>query len=369
MTIIHISTAESWRGGEQQIAYLISGLTKLNINQIVCCPAGSPLSKFCSENAIPLVNYRKKSGFSIGLAFKITYLCRKSVRPVLHVHDSQSHSSAFFSTAFLMNKTPVVVHRRVSFEVGKGLPSRLKYNHNAVFKIICVSDYVKNIVQANLRNTEKAITLYDGINMDRFEVKPSPNYLRNKYNLSNQNRLIGNISALTAEKDLFTFVDTAALLSANRPDLRFFILGDGPLKEKIIKYIADNNLADKIFLTGFIENIPEILPELDLILFTSVMEGLGTSLLDAFACKIPVVSTDAGGIPEIVLNNITGLTCGIRQVPELTLCVEKLLDDNVLRNNLTENAYNFVKGFTIEKMSLKILDVYKQAIEKYYTRN
>jgi len=56
-------------------------------------------------------------------------------------------------------------------------------------------------------------------------------------------------------------------------------------------------------------------------------------------------------------------------VPELTLCVEKLLDDNVLRNNLTENAYNFVKGFTIEKMSLKILDVYKQAIEKYYTRN
>ena len=90
MTIIHISTAESWRGGEQQIAYLLSGIKELDISQHVCCPANSPLSKFCNVNSIPVINYQKKSGFSLTLFLLITNVCRKSDKPVIHVHDSQA---------------------------------------------------------------------------------------------------------------------------------------------------------------------------------------------------------------------------------------------------------------------------------------
>ena len=60
-------------------------------------------------------------------------------------------------------------------------------------------------------------------------------------------------------------------------------------------------------MTGFRKDIPKILPELDIFLFSSKTEGLGTSLLDAFACQVPVVATNAGGVPELIIHEKTGL--------------------------------------------------------------
>jgi glycosyltransferase involved in cell wall biosynthesis len=117
-------------------------------------------------------------------------------------------------------------------------------------------------------------------------------------------------------------------------------------------------------MTGFLDNIPDILPELDLFLFTSISEGLGTTLLDAFACRIPVVSTNAGGIPEIVKNNITGLIAGVQQPLDLAVNIEKILADKELKSRLVENAFASVHGFSAEIMAHKTIEIYRDALLK-----
>lgn len=362
MTIIHISSALSWRGGEQQIAYLLLELSKSNIHQIVICPKDSPLFHFCIKNSIKVKPFRKRSGFDPWLAFQITQLCRKADKPILHAHDSHAHTAAFLSAFLWMNKTPIIVHRRVGFSVKKSVLSSLKYNHNSITRIICISEYVRQMVNSSLVKPDKTRMVYDGIDLNKFSGQPNNHFLRNRFHLNENHILIGNISAITAEKDYITFVDTAEILLTNDPDLRFFIIGEGVQKEFINEYIRGKGIADKIFMTGFLDTIQDILPELDLVLFTSINEGLGTSLLDAFACRIPVAATNAGGIPEIVQDHKTGLAVGIKKPKEMALAVEEILNNQKLKNELVENAFQMVQQFSTERMASEILKIYHEIL-------
>lgn len=362
MTIIHISSALSWRGGEQQIAYLLLELSKSNIHQIVICPKDSPLFHFCIKNSITVKPFRKKSGFDPWLAFQITQICRKADKPILHAHDSHAHTAAFLSAFLWMNKTPIIVHRRVGFSVKKSVLSSLKYNHNSITRIICISEYVRRMVNSSLVKPDKTNIVYDGIDLHKFTGQTDTHFLRNKFQLGDNHILIGNISAITAEKDYITFVDTAEILLTNRRDIRFIIIGEGSQKEFINEYIRGKGIADKIFMTGFLDNIQDILPELDLVLFTSVNEGLGTSLLDAFACRIPVVSTNAGGIPEIVQDHKTGLTVEIKKPKKMALAVEEILNNQELKKELVENAFLMVQQFSTERMASAILKIYHEIL-------
>jgi glycosyltransferase involved in cell wall biosynthesis len=130
-------------------------------------------------------------------------------------------------------------------------------------------------------------------------------------------------------------------------------MGEGPLMVEIAEYVNSKKLNHHIFFNGFEKNILPLLNELDLFLITSTTEGLGTSILDAFACKIPVVATNAGGIPELIQNQKTGLLSPIKNAINLAENIEQVLMNNKLKNELIENAFlslnNFSKSTTAEK--------------------
>lgn len=358
MTILHVSTAISWRGGEQQVAYLLLELKKREIDQIVLCPENSVLAHFCAQNEIPVAHFHKRSGFDLLLALKITQLCRKYKKPVIHAHDSHAHTATVLSGLLWMNKTPVVIHRRVSFKLKKSLLSQFKYTYHHIKHIICVSQSVKEIIDQQYTNALKSSVIYDAIDQKKFENIPAQNYLCNTYNIEKQHIIIGNISALTTEKDLYTFIDTAEILLKENQNFHFFILGEGKEREKIQAYIEHKALQGKVILTGFIHNPYLILPEFDVFLFTSINEGLGTSILDAMACKVAVVATRAGGIPEIVKHNITGLCVEPKNASKLAEAVNQLITDQSLNDTLIQNAFEMLKDFSVSEMCEKTLEVY-----------
>ena len=92
---------------------------------------------------------------------------------------------------------------------------------------------------------------------------------------------------------------------------------------------------------------------------TSQTEGLGTSILDAFACQVPVVATAAGGIPELVIDRHTGMLCPIKDPENLAKAVLEVYKDTDLRKQLVKNASNYLLSFTKELMADKVLKVYK----------
>ena len=115
-------------------------------------------------------------------------------------------------------------------------------------------------------------------------------------------------------------------------------------------------------MTGFRQDIPQILPELDIFLITSKTEGLGTSILDALACNVPVVAAQAGGIPEIIIDQQTGLSAPVGDSTKLAQQVNYLLQNPVLKNQLIRNATKHLEAFTTATMANKTLNVYEKVL-------
>lgn len=362
MKILHVSTPKGWRGGEQQVAYLALALREAGTDQVVMCREGGSLEERLRKESIPCIPFRSRGVAGISLAYAIHRACTDSGFDILHAHDSHAHSSAILAATIFGNKTPVLVSRRVDFPVSDSFFSRYKYNHPAVRRIICVSEKIRAITAPAIRAAERLIVVYDGIDTDRFRISIDKRKLRRELGLPDDVRLIGNISALADHKDHPTFIRTAAEVLRKHPSSHFIIVGKGPEEQTIRSLIAASGHAANIHLLGFRDDVPEIMKSLDLFLMTSSSEGLGSTVLDAFAAGVPVVATAAGGIPEIVTDGVTGLLAPVKDHARLAAAIERVLTDDSLHESLARNATATCAGFTFREMARKTREVYEDVL-------
>jgi L-malate glycosyltransferase len=361
VTILHISTASSWRGGEQQLANLIKANKDL-CNNLVLCAKGSEMQKHCLKNDISFFAFNTSFGGRYRAGFLLKSLCQKYPVSLIHCHDSHAHTIAVTASILGLN-LPVVVHRRVDFPIGRSWFSSYKYNHPAIAGYICVSDAIREIMLASLKPAKKVITIHSAIDFDRFKhAGTDPSKLKKELGLPDDSILIGNTAALAPHKDYVTFVRTAELLVSNHPDWHFVIIGNGPLRQQLAQLIGTKKLGNNITLAGFRSDLPELLGGLDVFLMTSKTEGLGTSLLDAFYVGVPVVATRAGGIPELVEDGNTGLLADVADAEALAAKVEILIRDVELKKMIVSNARKKVSDFGYEIMAKKVHAFYNEIL-------
>ena len=213
-----------------------------------------------------------------------------------------------------------------------------------------------------LSQPEKAVTVHSGIDLSRFDGVSKVAGLRTAYGIPDTTPLVGNVSALAPHKDLITFVRTAASFFSKGGNAVFFIVGEGGEREKIESEINLLGLEDKLILTGFRKDVPAVLKELDVFLITSETEGLGTTVLDSFASGLPVVATRAGGIPESVIDNETGILCPIRDHEALSDALIRLIDDRSLQERLVGNAKKHLMKFSKEETAKRTLSIYEEVL-------
>lgn len=360
--VLQISSIKTWRGGEQQVAYLALELRKLGKESFMVVAKGSKLQEFCQENGFQFATLNFGNGFNLFAARKLKHICDRYQIDLIHMQCSPSHTLAVFSN-LMGNKAKMVLSRRVDFPIRDNLFSVKKYNYDAIKKILCVSDKINEIITPVIKNPDKIETIYSGIDLNKFSTLKD-NILRQQYHIDKENLLIGNVASMANHKDYFTFINTAEILIKSGLKAKFLVIGDdGGEERQIRELVKTKHLEDDIIFTGFRTDIPKILSELDVFLFTSKEEGLGTSVLDAMACKVPVVATRAGGIPEMVENGYNGFLCGIQNPQELADAVQKVVKNSQIRQTIIENASTTVLNFTKEKTALKTLACYNQIID------
>ena len=357
--ILHVSTPHSWRGGEQQLFYLVQQLKKMQVPQQVLAPTQSVLVQKFRESGLPVVPQSKAGPWDLRFARAIAQEAQKCKAAFVHVHDSQAHTFALLAQLFFGLKASLIVHRRVDFMVGQSFFSRWKYNHKGVAGIICVSQLVRSMMAQVLRKPEVLEVIYDGIDPHRFQT-PAPGILRAAYQIPADTLLIGNIAALTQQKDYFTFLRTVQVLKKNGLNARYFVIGDGHQKAALQDFCSSLGLMADVIFTGFRTDIPQVLPELDVLLFSSETEGLGTTILDAFAAGVPVVTTDAGGITEVAHHMENAWVAPVKDAEALANGVLQLTAHPELRLTFVRNAKATVEAFTFEKMASATALYYKK---------
>lgn len=364
MRILHLSSPLTWRGGEQQIAWLAEELRAAEVEQFFMCPAGSALQKYTARESFSCFSYRKIFALNPFPPFLLKKICRKKRIDLIHIHDSHAHTLAWMSAAWAGNSVPWVLSRRVDFPVKAKAATLWKYNHPLLKRIICVSEAVRAATAPAVQNTQKLTVVYDGIDSDRFTESAS-DILRTEFGLPPSARLIVNVAALSPQKDYLTFLRAAKIILTNRRDVHFFLIGgDGGAEGAIRNFIEKNNLGRAVTLTGFRRDVSVILPEADVFLFTSQTEGMGTAVLDALTARVPTVATRAGGIPEYLVHEKNALTVAVGDANDAAAQVLRLLKNEDLREKLRKNGTRTAERFSKAAMAHHTLAVYRDILLK-----
>lgn len=359
MTILHVSTPASWRGGEQQVAYLATALQSMGIEQVILCPEGSVLATRMLEASVPVATFEKRGILDLLLARSIFRLSKGKSFDIIHCHDSHAHSAAVLAAAHYGVKAPVIVSRRVDFPVSSNPLSRWKYNHPSIKRIICVSQTIRDITAPAIKDVSKLAVVHSGIDLHKYDQPKGNRKLISELSLNESTKIVGNLSALADHKDYPTFLRTAEKVISADPSVHFIIAGKGNEEKRIMKMISDLHLNANVHMLGFRDDIVDVMQSLDVFLITSATEGLGTIVLEAFAAGVPVVATRAGGIPEMVEDGVTGLLAPIGDADALAAATMRILHQPGLGKELTSHASQKVQKFSYQATAEKTLGIYR----------
>ncbi|MBN2401405.1 MAG: glycosyltransferase family 4 protein [Spirochaetes bacterium] len=358
LPIIHLNTADSWRGGEKQAFYLTSSLHQRGFVTYCICQKNSPLHEMLSENRLPHFPVRMRSELDIIAAGKISKLLKKTDAKILHMHTSHAHSLGYLANCFY--KVPVnIVSRRVDFKPGKNFFSRLKYGFPD--KYIAVSKAIRDILINYGMSEEKITAVYSGVDLIQYKNIKS-DYLLNEFsmlpNIKKKVKL-ANVAALTHQKDHATLLRAVGIIIKKFNNFILFITGDGELKDSLIKLRDRLGLGDHVIFTGFRNDALNLIDFADIFIMSSRLEGLGTSIIDAMALKKAIIATDTGGIPELIRNEENGILVPRENSEELAGAIVKLIQDKSLRRKLSRCAFKDAQDYSIENTVNKTIDIYR----------
>ena len=295
------------------------------------------------------------------------------------VHTHASKAGALGRKAAIDMKVPVVVHTfhghvfhsyfgKVKTELYKFIERKLAQKSTG---IIAISDLQKkelvNTYQIAHESKVKVIPL--GFDLEKFNrnLSEKRKIVRDKFQISEDQIAIAIIGRLAPIKNHSLFLQSVELLHGQtEKKLVFFIVGDGELRDEISQKVSElTKKGIDIRMTSWIKDINEFNAGMDIICLTSNNEGTPVSIIEAQASQVPVVSTNVGGVQNVMIDNETGYI-----VPKnnARIFVEKLLvliENEALRNEMGHKGWAFVKErFHFERLVRDIEHYYKELLSK-----
>lgn len=355
MRILHLNNEKTWRGGERQTLLLAERLGQLGVTNCIACRPGGLLWQHATESGLTVAPL---SGNPVAAALQL--LGTTHHFDLLHCHTARTHSIVAALGSVL--RRPTLVTRRVDFEPPHSWFNHYKYAR--AVRIACVCEYIHRQLADWGVDRRKLTTISSAIPTPR-DDGPDRAALRRELNLPADRPIIGNIAALVGHKDQATLLRAARSVADRRVDALFVVIGEGDLRDVLLRQQRELRLEPVVQFRGFVPQAQRLMRAFDVFAMSSSMEGRGGILLDAFAARVPVVSTAAGGLPELVHNEETGLLVPVGDSRALAQGILRLLDDAALARRVAGNARALVeREFTVERMADRYLALYREVLEK-----
>jgi len=367
MFSLHVDTARSWRGGQNQVLVTVLGLRSAGHRaMLVAHPDGELRSR--AAEGLELLPLAPRTEMDLSAAWRLSRAIKQLRPDIVHAHDP--HGVAMAALALSMStqprRAPLVASRRVDFRLRHSALSRWKYDQVDCF--ICASEAIRRMVIGDGVAEARAVTVHEGIDLAHVSAAPvAP--LHEELWLPHGSPIVGNVAALVPHKGQRHLLDAAALVLREVPDARFVIAGEGELRESLQHQVKHLGLEKHVFLLGFRLDVLSVVKAFDIFVMSSVTEGLGTSLLDAMAAGKPIVATTAGGIPEVVKDGQTGYLVPPRDHREMADAIVKLLNDGALRRRMGEAGLALANArFSAERMVQETSVVYERVAAAHASR-
>lgn len=288
---------------------------------------------------------------------------------LLHVHYAIPHASAAYMARQIVAQQgidiPVVttLHGTDITLVGrdKTYSPVVTFSINESAAITAVSKNLRDETYNNFEIKKEIDVIYNFVDVKRFNKKPLTPF--RKVIAPHNEKIITHASNFRSIKRVQDVVEIFENISHQIPAKLLFV-GDGPDRSKIEEMARKKNICDNIRFLGRQEEMEDILAITDLFILPSAYESFGLVALEAMAAQVPVISSNAGGLPEVNINGVTGFLSDVGDVKSMSENAMKILNNPALHSEMKKNALAHAKKFDIDNIVPQYERLYERVTEK-----
>jgi sugar transferase (PEP-CTERM/EpsH1 system associated) len=352
--VLHVVLGLQVGGLEKFVIDLINGYAADVQSFVVCLEDEGELAASC--NSAGLYALHKKPGISPGVIKQIYTLARELRIDLIHTHNPSPHLHGAF--AGLLAGIPVV-HTKHGRNQALGARKIILYRLSALLtrKVVAVSQSADDeCISLEGIPAGKVLVIRNGIAVSSFTPSARPAEPADMVT-------IGIVARLAQEKDHLTLLRACKLLSDRQTPFRLVIIGDGSLRGELELAASDLNLSGQVEFAGVRHDIPDQLQRLDIFALSSTTEGISLTLLEAMASGLPVVATDVGGNPEVVVDGTTGFIVPPANPEAMAEKLELLIQDRSLRERMGAAGRKRVEEhFDIRQTARQYEELYREVL-------
>jgi glycosyltransferase involved in cell wall biosynthesis len=367
-TILHTESSLGWGGQEMRIVQESLEFMNRGYRMMIACQPGSGIQNVAEGKGIPVIALRMRASVDPLAVANCIRAIKKNGVDLVHTHSSTD--SWCCSTGARLAGVPVIRSRHVTTPISKNLFSYFLFMKLADRVITSGETIRRQMIEENGYNPRKIISIPAGIDEKRFSPEIDGDSVRKDLNIGKDDYLLGVVSVLRRWKGHEYLLEAFRTLREKIPRLKLVITGSGPQERNIRKYIEGNGLGGEVMMTGYREDVPRILKSLDLFILPSLSnEATSQVIPQAMAMGIPVISTFAGGIWEVVKNGETGKLVPPRDAPALSEAIFWAYQNREETRKMARKAREVVlKDFTLTGMIDKTESVYRELLDGHEVR-
>lgn len=294
-------------GTEQQIVELVRGIDRKLFSPHVCCFRTGAKSKEIAAMGVPVRHEPKRAKADPGLVVRLASYMKRERFDLVQTYLWTANTWGRLAARLAGTRRVVASERNVDIweEAYKRVLGR--WLARSTDRIIANSEAVRSyLLERGGLAPEKVVTVYNGVNLDRFAEPCDPGERRRELGVPDDAILAACVARLEPAKDHATLLQALALLGQSRPNLHVAIIGDGSQREPLARLARELGLAGRIHFTGFRTDSAAWLRSVDLSVLSSVKEGLSNTVIESMAAGLPVVATQVGGNAEVIAEGATG---------------------------------------------------------------
>lgn len=283
--------------------------------------------------------------YDIALANRIARVIEEEELDLLHVHYAVPHAISAALAKDMANSNIGVITTLHGTDVtilghDPGLKNTVRYGIEKSDLTTAVSESLRQDTLSLIEPDKEILTIYNFIDEEKY--KPvDPGSLKSKLGIKENEKVIIHISNFRSVKRISDIIDSFKLIH-KEIDSKLVLVGTGPEKIEMMEKAKSEGLENDIIFTGKRDDLPELLAISDVMFLLSEKEAFGLVLLEGFACGVPAIATDIGGIPEVIEDGKNGFLVELGDVKSAAEKAKMLLEDPIMHKEFRENAIRTV---------------------------
>lgn len=361
MRILHTEWSDDLGGQEKRVLSEAAGLSERKHYVAIMCREHAKIKAEAVKQGIDVYTLPLRKPYDIASMIKLSAFLKAHRFDIVNTHSGVD--AWIGGIASKIAGVPVLVRtRHLNIPLKRSLWNFIHYLPDMY--ITCGEDMRETLINQCGFPADTVISIPTGVQPEFFGIRRNPE-AKCTYGLDRNAIVIANVGILRSVKGHEITLKAVRTVVGAFPDAKFLIVGDGPRRKALESLVSDLNISSHILFTGFIKNIPEIYAFTDVAVLSSWSEGLPQSVLQAMAAGVPVVVTNVGGVPEVVIHEKTGILVDPGDHEALAQGIIKILKNPLLSTRLAENAKSLVmKEHSVTHMLDKIESLYKDMLKR-----